>query len=88
MSDFLIALVELLEAEARAAKKHLLRGAAGIGLLAATVTLFLAGIALLVAAAYLVLTNAVPPSAALAICGAAVLLVGGATAWLARRASR
>lgn len=88
MSDFLIALVELLEAEGRAAKRHALRTGTGLGLLLAAIVLFLAGTGFLVAAAYVALSGALPPSVALVICGALVLILGGATTWIARRVAR
>jgi hypothetical protein len=88
VSDFLIALVELLEAEGRAAKRHVLRAGAGLGLLFAAIVLFLAGMGFLVAAAYVTLAGALSPSVALVICGAVVLVLGGATTWIARRVAR
>lgn len=87
-ADVLIAALELLEAEARSARKGLMQMAGG------AVLLVLAGLLALAAAAFLawaLLTALYPvmaPPLARLLTGVAVLIVAGGSLWAAARTNR
>lgn len=84
LSDYLVALLELLEAEGRSAKRNAYQLATAIAVFALG-TLLLAGAAgFLITALYLGLTAVFPPAWVALICGAVLLGVGVSVLWLAR----
>lgn len=88
-TDYLIALLELLEAEARNLKAGLFRTGTALTLMAAGVGLMAAAAAVLGWAAYLALLPYWGRAGAAAACGVLLLLLGGVFLWLASsRASK
>ena len=87
-ADVLIAALELLEAEARSARKGLVRAAAGIVLLASAAVLALGAAALLAWALVTALYPVMPTPLARLLVGVAVLMVAGGLAWIALRMNR
>lgn len=85
VTEYLIALLELLQAEGRAVRKRLYD--LGVSLILAWVAgvLTLAAMALLIWALYLALVPVVPQSVAALVCGLLLLLVSGGLLWSAGR---
>ncbi len=87
-SNVVLAVVELLEAEARNAKRHVFKLALALALVAVAAALFVGAGGFLVAAVYMALLRLLAPPLALLVCGAAALLVGGVVVWIAIRLGR
>jgi hypothetical protein len=88
LAELIIALLELLEAEARALRSGLFRFGLSLLFLGAAGTLMLAGVGLIVRALYLYLAISLSPPMATLITGVVTLLVSGGLVWSARRLSR
>jgi hypothetical protein len=86
--ELIIALLELLEAEARALRSGALRFGLSLGLLGAAGLLMLGGAGLILWALYLYLAIFLSPATATLITGVVTLLVSGGLVWSARRLSR
>lgn len=76
ISQFVVRVVELLEAEGRAARRAVYHLAGSIAMMLAAVALILAAAGFLVTGLYFALTPALDPAAAFAVCGG--LLLAGA----------
>ena len=87
-ADVLIAALELLEAEARSARKGLLRLAGGAVLLIVGGVLALAAMAFLAWALLTALYPVMAPPLARLLTGLAVLVVAGGSTWAAARTNR
>jgi hypothetical protein len=88
LAELIIALLELLEAEARAFRAGSFRLGLSLALLAAAGTLALVGVGLILWAFYLYLAIFLIPSTAALITGVVTLLTSGGLVWSARRLSR
>jgi hypothetical protein len=88
LAELIIALLELLEAEARALRSGALRFALSLALLGTAGTLILVGVGLLLRALYLYLAISLSAPTATLITGVATLLVSGGLVWSARRLNR
>ena len=82
-SDVVIALVDLLEAEGRNAKRHAWKFAVAVGIYAVGIVVLMGAVGFLVAGLYLGLTTVLHPAWVATICGGALLLVGVIAVWLA-----
>ena len=87
LAELIIALLELLEAEARALRSGLFRLGLSLALLGTAGILMLAGVGLIVRALYLYLAISLSPPTATLITGVVTLLVSGGLVWSARRLS-
>lgn len=83
-SEFIIALIELVEAELRSARKESFRLGLGLMFFSIAATLFIAAIALILYSIYLVLSSVVYPSSAVFICSLIILGMAGGFLWLAK----
>ena len=88
LTELIIALLELLEAEARALRSGSFRLGLSLALLATAGTLMVVGVALILRALYLYLAIVLSPPTATLITGVVTLLVSGGLVWSARRLSR
>jgi hypothetical protein len=88
LTELIIALLELLEAEARALRSGSFRLGVSLALLGTAGTFMLVGVALILRAIYLYLVIFLSPPTATLITGLATLLVAGGLAWSARQLSR
>jgi hypothetical protein len=88
LAELIIALLELLEAEARALRSGSFRLGLSLGLMATAGILGLVGIGLVLRALYLYLAILVGQPTATLITGVVTLLVSGGLVWSARRLSR
>ena len=88
LTELIIALLELLEAEARALRSGSFRLGLSLALLGTAGTLMLVGVALILRALYLYLAIFLSPPTATLITGMVTLLVSGGLVWSARRLSR
>lgn len=73
--EYVIAAVEFFEAEARSLRRGIMRLGIGLMLLCVVGVLAVGGVSLLAAGLYLLLATYLPPAAAAAIDGAAVLIL-------------
>ncbi|MEX0745801.1 MAG: hypothetical protein WD118_09375 [Phycisphaeraceae bacterium] len=83
VSEFIVRVFDLLEAEGRAARRAIFRLAGALLLLLGVAALLLTGLAFFLVAIYLVLADAVGAAGAFAILGGALLLASLAGAMLA-----
>jgi Putative Actinobacterial Holin-X, holin superfamily III len=88
LAELIIALLELLEAEARALRSGALRVGLSLAFLGAAGILMLCGVGLILRALYLYLDIVLSPPTATLITGVVTLLVSGGLVWCARRLSR
>jgi hypothetical protein len=88
LADLTIALLELLEAEARALRAGSFRLGLSLALLGAAGVLGLSGIGLILRAVYLYFALVLSPPTATLMTGIVTLLVSGGLIWSARRLSR
>jgi hypothetical protein len=88
LAELIIALLELLEAEARALRAGSFCLGLSLALLAAAGTLALVGVGLILWALYLYLAIFLIPPTATLITGVVTLLAAGGLVWSARRLSR
>jgi len=88
LTELIIALLELLEAEARALRSGSFRLGLSLALLGTAGTLMVVGVALILRALYLYLAIFLSPPTATLITGVVTLLVSGGLVWSARRLSR
>jgi hypothetical protein len=88
LAELLIALLELLEAEARALRSGAFRLGLSLALLVTAGILTLSAVALILRALYLYLAIILSPPTATLITGVVTLLVAGGLVWIARRLSR
>lgn len=88
LAELIIALLELLEAEARALRSGAFRLGLSLALLVTAGTLTLGGVVIILRALYLYLTIIVSAPTATLITGVVPLLVAGGLVWTARRLSR
>jgi hypothetical protein len=88
LTELIIALLELLEAEARALRSGSFRLGVSLALLGTAGTFMLVGVGLILRALYLYLVIVLSPPTATLITGLATLLVSGGLAWSARKFSR
>jgi hypothetical protein len=88
LAELIIALLELLEAEARALRSGAFRLGLSLALLVTAGILTLSAIALILRALYLYLAIILSPPTATLITGVVTLLVAGGLVWIARRFSR
>jgi hypothetical protein len=86
--ELIIALLELLEAEARAVRSGAFRLGLCVALLGAAGVLFTGGIGLILWALYLYLAISLGQATAALAIGLVTLLVTGGLVWSARRLSR
>jgi hypothetical protein len=88
LAELIIALLELLEAEARVLRSGAFRLGLSLALLATAGILTLSAIALILRALYLYLVIILSPPTATLITGVVTLPVAGGLVWTARRLSR
>jgi hypothetical protein len=88
LAELIIALLELLEAEARALRSGSFRLGLSLALLGIAGTLMVVGVGLILRALYLYLVIFLSPPTATLITGMVTLLVSGGLVWSARRLSR
>ena len=88
LAELIIALLELLEAEARALRSGSFRLGLSLALLGTAGILMLVGVWLILRALYLYLAIFLSPPTATMITGVVTLLVSGGLVWSARRLSR
>jgi hypothetical protein len=88
LAELVIALLELIEAEARALRSGALRLGVMLALLGTAALFTCVGLALLLRALYLYLLMVLIPATATLLTGIATLLVAGGLLWSARRLSR
>lgn len=88
LTDWLVALLELLEAEWETIRHGAFKLGLGLAWLWLAVTLLLGAAAFLVWALWLGLTAVLAPVWAALLCGVALLLGAGAALWRARSAGR
>lgn len=88
LAELIIALLELLEAEARALRSGSFRLGLSLALLGTAGILMLVGVWLILRALYLYLAIFLSPPTATLITGVVTLLVSGGLGWSARRLSR
>lgn len=88
LTELIIALLELLEAEARALRSGSFRLGLSLALLGTAGILMLVGVWLILRALYLYLAIFLSPPTATLITGVVTLLVSGGLVWSARRLSR
>lgn len=88
LAELIIALMELLEAEARALRAGAFRLGLSLALLGTAGTLGLGGMGLILWAVYLYLALILNPPTATLMTGIATMLVSGGLVWSARRLSR
>ena len=88
LTELIIALLELLEAEARALRSGSFRLGLSLALLGTAGTLMVVGVWLILRALYLYLAIFLSPPTATLITGVVTLLVSGGLVWSARRLSR
>jgi hypothetical protein len=88
LAELLIALLELLEAEARALRSGAFRLGLSLALLVTAGILTLSAVALILRALYLYLVIILSPPTATLITGVVTLPVAGGLVWTARRLSR
>jgi len=84
-TDYAIALLELLEAEGRAARRGVVAAATKLALSAGGALLVTAAFALFGWALYLALAPVWGQAGATLACGALLLILGGGLVWLANR---
>lgn len=84
LSDYLIALLELLEAEGRSAKRNAFKLATAIAVFALGIFLMAGAAAFLVAGVYLGLVTVLHPAWVALICGGTLLVLGGIVLWIAQ----
>lgn len=87
-ADFIIALLDLAEAEAKAFREGMVRLGLGVALALLAGFAAAAGFGLLVWALYLAIAGAWGQPAAAGIVGSISLIVAGGAAWLAKRTVR
>ena len=85
LAELIIALLELLEAEARALRSGAFRLGLSLVFLGTAGTLMLVGVGLLLRALYLYLAILLSPPTATLILGVVTLLVSGGLVWSAKR---
>ena len=88
LAELIIALLELLEAEARALRSGSFRLGLSLALLGTAGILMLVGVWLILRALYLYLAIFLSPPKATLITGVVTLLVSGGLVWSVRRLSR
>jgi len=88
LTELIIALLDLLEAEARALRSGSFRLGLSLALLGTAGILMLVGVWLILRALYLYLAIFLSPPTATLITGVVTLLVSGGLVWSARRLSR
>lgn len=88
MSEFVIALLELLEAEGRAFRQAFRRASFGVAFLIIATLLVIAGFGFLVASGYWALTAFFSASISALIIGSMILFVAAALGFAAHRALR
>lgn len=88
MSDFIIALADLFEAEGRVLRRATVRTVAATGLISGALILALGGVLLCLWAGYRYLETLVSPMLAALLLGLSLLVVAGVLAWLAKRMVR
>lgn len=84
LSDYLISLLDLLEAEGRSAKRNAYQLATAVAVFALGTLLLAGATGFLVAALYLGLTRVLDPAWVALICGAVLLGTGVIVLWFAR----
>lgn len=85
LTEFIIRLVELVEAEARSLRAGFLRLGVGVVVLLVAGALLISGVGLLSWASYLQLTLFVSPAGAAGIVGVGLLLLAGGLIWVAAK---
>ena len=85
LSDFAIALVELIEAEVRSARKGVVKLGVALILVLLAGVLFLAAITLFLNVFYLWLLGIMTQISALFLCGLAALALSGGMLWFVRQ---
>ena len=88
LTELIIALLELLEAEARALRSGSFRLGLSLALLGTAGALMLVGVGLILRALYLYLVIFLSPPTATLITGIITLLVSGGLVWSARQLNR
>ncbi len=88
MSEWVIALLDLIEAEGRALRRAVGRASFGVALLTIATLLVITGIGFLIAAAYWALAATFGASLAALIVGVVILLIAASLGFLAYRALR
>jgi hypothetical protein len=88
LTELIIALLELLEAEARALRSGAFRLGLALALLGAAGVLTVGGVGLILRALYLYLAIFLGQATATLLIGLVTLLVAGELVWSARRLSR
>lgn len=85
LSRFILALLEVIEAEAATAKQNFYEIFSNLLVMTFAALLFFLAFLLVVASLYLWLVQSYPPSASMFICSLFVLLSSGVLVWIGRR---
>lgn len=85
LAEFIIAIFDLIEAEGRLAKKHVVRMGGAFVIALAALPLVLAAFGAMVWALYLSLVPAFTPVQALLLCSLLLLILAGLMIYLAKR---
>lgn len=88
VTEYFLALLDVLEAEGRSAKRNVMSLAMAIGIFTLGILLFAGAAGFLVTALYLGLSAALSPAWAALVSGAALVAMGGITVWIARTVAR
>lgn len=88
LSEFIVRLADLVEAEGRSLRHSTVRVALAIGLVVVATGAASVGLGLLVTAVYLAIANQIGPAPGAAIAGTVSLAAGGVLVWLVRKMAR
>ena len=88
LTEYILAVCELLEAQGRALRQAVRRTALGMVILLVGGLLLAAGLGFLIAGIYLILAAALTPWAGALITGGIVLLLGALVAWIGLHTAR
>lgn len=88
MTEYIIALMDLLEAEGRSLRVHVMRTGVGLACLAGAALLAFLGIGFMLWAAYQGLVLQLGAVNAALMIGVVMLILAGVMAWIARRLTR
>jgi len=85
LSEFIVRLADLVEAEGRSLRHSTIRLALAIALVVVATGAACVGLGLLVMAVYIVIADQIGPAPGAAIAGAVSLAAGGVLVWLGRK---
>ncbi len=85
VTQLIVRVADLAEAEGRALRTSALRLALGVGLIAVAAGALMAGVGLLLGAVYIAIADRAGTASGAAVTGALALAAGGLLAWTGRR---